>query len=129
MRPPPPSPTPPPHASGAATEIGEHARELLVSVYGNADWIEQAVSVVRLAFDRAVSQLSRSQVSKNEAPLADGAQYAFPARSKEEILETPAANEGHVPPTGKIKDPRYRQLRNDTISKKRPQASNGAWLL
>jgi len=46
---------------------------------------------------RCVNQLGSSPGPEaNAQPLSAGAQYTQPARTKEEIAETPAANEGQV---------------------------------
>jgi hypothetical protein len=56
--------------------------------YGNADWIHQAVDAISLAAARAIENLSGLSVSENVQPLSNGSAYAYPARSKQELLDT-----------------------------------------
>lgn len=94
------------HRSTEAREVGRCVNDVLCAKHGDVDWITQVIDVVELALDRAVRQLSASNVTTNAPALLDGATYAFPPRTADEIKETIAASERHVDAKAKIEDPR-----------------------
>lgn len=71
-----------------AVAIGQAAAEILVERYGGQDWIFQAVDAVTLAAQRCIEQLGQSTVTGNETAIEQGGQYRFPARTREELMQT-----------------------------------------
>lgn len=60
-------------------------------------WLQQARDGVTEFIQRCVTQLGGNPGPEaNAQPLGAGGEYSLPARTKEEIAATPAANEGHV---------------------------------
>lgn len=67
--------------------IGDYALDILSEKYPDQDWISQASEAIALAAQRAIQQLSgMGQVTQNAPSLSDGASYAFPPRTREELL-------------------------------------------
>ena len=71
--------------------------QIVLDHYGEVPWLEQVRDGVRAFVMRCITQLGESPgPDANAQPLSAGGEYVLPARTKEEIVETPAANEGSV---------------------------------
>jgi hypothetical protein len=80
----------------------------LLESIGDVDWIHQAVDAISLASDKVIRGLSSTQgVTQNQQPITGGACYAFPARTREELLANPtvAADAREIPPDEEPQNP------------------------
>lgn len=99
-----------------ATRVAQFAGQVLVESYGRQPWILQAMEAVQAGVDRAIRQLGGGQqVQANMDPFAQGDEYRFPARTAQELRQTPqiAADQREVDPLAtfeQLHDPAARQL-------------------
>lgn len=63
----------------------------MITKYGEAPWILQAMEVVRGGVQTAIEQLSGQSVPGNMASFREGAGYVLPARTAAEIKDDMAA--------------------------------------
>lgn len=73
---------------------------ILVEKYGQAPWILQCMTAVQEAVQNSIEMLSGAPPQHNAMPIAQGGQYAFPARTAQELNATQdqAAVNGLVSP-------------------------------
>lgn len=70
--------------------------QIVFDHYGEVPWLNQVRDGVVAFVTRCVHQLNGPGPEANAQPLGAGGEYTQPARTKEEIAETPAASDGQV---------------------------------
>ncbi len=84
-------------STAAARAVGQ----ILVKKHGQQPWIVQVMEAVQIAVNRGVGQLGNTQPPPaNGQVLGQGGEYAFPARTAEELQTTQlqAAAQGETDP-------------------------------
>jgi hypothetical protein len=74
----------------AAEEAAEAVRLILEEHYPGAPWIHQLTEMVKHATHNGINQLKTASYGENQVPFSKGGQHRFPARTREQILASPA---------------------------------------
>lgn len=84
---------------------------ILLNHHGEQEWIWQIMDAVRTAVTNGVSRFTQAgAVGMNELPIGEGGGYRFPARTRDELMQTTqdAADNGQVSarsPFSRLRDP------------------------
>ena len=97
-----------------ATDAAQAVGEILVRVHGQAEWILQIMEAVQNAVTNGVQRFTAAPVvGSNQLALGQGGGYQFPARTREELIDTTqvAAEERAIDPRS-----RFAQLHDPATS-------------